>query len=777
MTDRDSRPAGTRSIEAIQDEFRSRDYIADRSLATAVFLALELGRPLLLEGEAGVGKTELAKVLAASLGARLIRLQCYEGLDVNTAVYEWNYPRQMLEIRLLEARGEADHATAHDIFGRDFLIRRPLLQALEATDGVAPVLLIDEIDRADEEFEAYLLEILSDFQVTVPEIGTIQAETPPRVILTSNRTREVHDALKRRCLYHWIDYPTAQKEFEIVLARVPEAPERLAREVVGFVHRLREADLTKVPGIAETLDWAAALLSLGARELAPELVDETLGVVLKYEEDIRHVRGGETRRYLGEAAAGGDVHMTGPRDEAIVTAPGGATVDGRRLLARGGRVRAGAAGRAAGDRPRRGGRLRPGADARRHRRPRAGPRRRRGGLRPAPRRPRRSTTRSFDRWWRAAARACPTTSARRRCRATSATERGPGGRRRDASPRPATSVASCSPTSAASPIPSDGDDDADDQPIEGVIISPDAYSQGEVLRHREFDRMTPAELRDAERLVDLLVPRLEQRRTRRYELHSHGRRLAPRAMFRRNLGTGGQLLTWVWRRPDQASRARSSSCATSRARWSATRGCCCGSSRRSRRRPRCKTESFVFGTRLTRVTRLLRDRDRDRALARVADSVNDWAGGTRIGESFRTFNQHWARRTLRTRGVVIVVSDGWDRGDPALVATETARLRRNCHRLVWLNPLAGTPGYQPLAGGMRAAFPYIDDFLPAGTVACLERLGEILGGVRAGDTRRGSEAAAHAALPGATVRGRASRRAAPSSAVRPSTRSAPRPLR
>ena len=221
MTDRETRPAGTRSIEALTEDFRTRDYIADRSLSTAVFLALELGRPLLLEGEAGVGKTELAKVLAASLGARLIRLQCYEGLDVNTAVYEWNYPRQMLEIRLLEARGDADKATAHDIFSSEFLIRRPLLQALEADDGVAPVLLIDEIDRADEEFEAYLLEILSDFQVTVPEIGTIRAELPPRVILTSNRTREVHDALKRRCLYHWIDYPTAQKEFEIVLARVP----------------------------------------------------------------------------------------------------------------------------------------------------------------------------------------------------------------------------------------------------------------------------------------------------------------------------------------------------------------------------------------------------------------------------------------------------------------------------------------------------------------------------------------------------------------------------
>ncbi len=293
------------STDAIVTAFRERGYIADRSLATAVFLGLELGRPLLLEGEAGVGKTELAKVLAASLDAPLIRLQCYEGLDVNTAVYEWNYPRQMLEIRLLEARGAIDKASAHDIFGPDFLIKRPLLQALDSSDGVAPVLLIDEIDRADEEFEAYLLEILSDFQVTVPEIGTIRAELTPRAILTSNRTREVHDALKRRCLYHWIDFPTADKELEIVLTRVPGAPANLARQVVGFVHRLRRADLTKVPGIAETLDWAAALMALGAAELTPGILDETLGVVLKYEEDIRHVRGATAQAYLAETTAAG----------------------------------------------------------------------------------------------------------------------------------------------------------------------------------------------------------------------------------------------------------------------------------------------------------------------------------------------------------------------------------------------------------------------------------------------------------------------------------------
>jgi MoxR-like ATPase len=297
-------PTTLSSPDAVVDAFRERSYLADRSLATTVYLSLALGRPLLLEGEAGVGKTELAKVLAATLGTRLIRLQCYEGLDVNTAVYEWNYPRQMLEIRLLEARGEAEHAKARDIFGPEFLIKRPLLQALEPDpDGRPPVLLIDEIDRADEEFEAYLLEILSDFQVTVPEVGTIRSESPPRVVLTSNRTREVHDALKRRCLYHWIDYPTAQKEFEIVLARVPSAPPVLARAVVAFVQRLRQADLTKVPGIAETIDWAAALLALGEPELTPEVVDATLGVVLKYEEDVRQVRGDVGRAWLAEVAA------------------------------------------------------------------------------------------------------------------------------------------------------------------------------------------------------------------------------------------------------------------------------------------------------------------------------------------------------------------------------------------------------------------------------------------------------------------------------------------
>jgi uncharacterized protein with von Willebrand factor type A (vWA) domain len=295
---------------------------------------------------------------------------------------------------------------------------------------------------------------------------------------------------------------------------------------------------------------------------------------------------------------------------------------------------------------------------------------------------------------------------------------------------------------AGIPLPGEHDEIEDAGEADSLAIAPDAYSKLEALRHREFDRMTPAELRDAERLVDLLVPKLERRRTRRYELHPHGRRLAPRAMFRRNLSTGGEIVHWVWRRAVKRPRPLVVICDIS------------GSMERHSRlllrfvqalaaTSAVKTESFVLGTRLNRVTPLLRDRDRQPAHPRVGGLVTAWGGGTRIGESFHEFNVRWARRTLRTSGVVIVVSDGWDRGDPALVAVEAARLRRNCHRLVWLNPLAGTAGYQPLAAGMRAAFPYIDDFLAAGTIASLERLGEVLGGARAADVRRGSEAAAH----------------------------------
>ena len=279
-------------------------YVADRALATVIFLSLRLGRPLLLEGEAGVGKTEIAKVLAASLGRKLIRLQCYEGLDVASAVYEWNYPAQMMAIRLAEAAGDHDKGRIeHDIFSERYLIRRPLLQALEEAQGGAPVLLIDEVDRADEAFEAFLLEVLSDYQVTIPELGVIKAPSPPIVIITSNRTREIHDALKRRCLYHWVGYPDAARERAILRAKAPKAPERLSAELVAFVQRLRKLDLFKSPGVAETLDWASALVELDAVALDPAEVSDTLGVLLKYQDDIARVQGAKASELIAEVRA------------------------------------------------------------------------------------------------------------------------------------------------------------------------------------------------------------------------------------------------------------------------------------------------------------------------------------------------------------------------------------------------------------------------------------------------------------------------------------------
>jgi MoxR-like ATPase len=284
------------SVSELLDALRSQKYIADRGLAMAIYLSLQLRRPLFLEGEAGVGKTEVAKVIAGIHETDLIRLQCYEGLDIHHAVYEWNYTRQMLHIRLMEAQGE--RTTETELFGPEFLLRRPLLKAIETTDDNPPVLLIDEIDRSDEEFEAYLLEVLSDFQITIPEIGTIKASQPPIVILTSNRTREVHDALKRRCLYYWIDYPSFDKELEIVRAKVPEASDTLASQVTAFIQELRRADLYKLPGIAETLEWTAALVALDQEVLEPSVVDDTLGVILKYQDDIATIKGNGSRNIV-----------------------------------------------------------------------------------------------------------------------------------------------------------------------------------------------------------------------------------------------------------------------------------------------------------------------------------------------------------------------------------------------------------------------------------------------------------------------------------------------
>ena len=293
-----------KTVDAVQTSLGKHDYIANRSLSTAIFLMMKMEKPIFLEGEPGVGKTEVGKVMAELMGTELIRLQCYEGLDVHNAIYEWNYSSQILQIRLMEAGGEKDKAKiSSEIFGPDFLIKRPLLRAVDYHKKTPPVLLIDELDRADEEFEAFLLEILSDFQVTIPEIGTITAKQRPFVIITSNRTREVHDALKRRCLYHWIGYPAADREFEIVKRRIPQVNDQLGKQVVAFVQAIRERDLYKLPGIAETIDWADALMKLGATELSAEITDDTLGTLLKYQDDIEKMNGEVTHGLVQRAVA------------------------------------------------------------------------------------------------------------------------------------------------------------------------------------------------------------------------------------------------------------------------------------------------------------------------------------------------------------------------------------------------------------------------------------------------------------------------------------------
>ena len=287
------------TIDDVQKMLREQHYISDRSLAVPIFLSLKLQRPLFLEGEAGVGKTEIARALAAALDTELIHLQCYEGLDINHAVYEWNHARQILEIRLMESSGQVDReSAAADLFSERFLIKRPLLQAIDESREKSPVLLIDELDRADEEFEGFLLEMLGNFQVTIPELGTYKAVHPPIVIITSNRTREVHDALKRRCLYYWIEYPDYQKELQIITDKIPEAPRQLAQQVTGFIQELRETELYKIPGVSETLDWTSALLALNQSELDPQVIDDTMGIVLKYQDDIEMVRGEPVRAML-----------------------------------------------------------------------------------------------------------------------------------------------------------------------------------------------------------------------------------------------------------------------------------------------------------------------------------------------------------------------------------------------------------------------------------------------------------------------------------------------
>ncbi len=297
------------SIEDVQKLLRNQVYISDRALAVPIFLAMKLQRPLFLEGEAGVGKTEIARALANGLGTKLIRLQCYEGLDINQAVYEWNHTRQVLEIRLMDASGDVDREAANaDLFSEKFLVKRPLLQAIDEAEEKPPVLLIDELDRSDEEFEGFLLELLADYQITIPELGTFKAKHPPIVIVTSNRTREIHDALKRRCLYYWVDYPDYQKELQIITARIPDAPRKLAEQVTAFIQEMRQTELFKIPGVSETLDWLSALLAMNQTELDPSVIDDTLGMMLKYQDDIESVKGEPVRAMLERSKNRGPRH-------------------------------------------------------------------------------------------------------------------------------------------------------------------------------------------------------------------------------------------------------------------------------------------------------------------------------------------------------------------------------------------------------------------------------------------------------------------------------------
>ena len=678
-------PSPFASIEALDAALRERNYFAPRGLTTAIFLSLKLGRPLFLEGEAGTGKTEVAKVLAAILDTELIRLQCYEGLDVHHAVYEWNYARQMMHIRLLESRDETP--PERELFSPDFLEQRPLLQAIDPVRTKAPVLLVDEVDRADAEFEAYLLEVLSDFQITIPEIGTIKAAHPPVVVVTSNRTREVHDALKRRCLYCWIDYPSFEEELAIVRAKVPGASEKLSREVARFVQELRAAELYKLPGIAETLDWAAALVALDRRALDADIVGDTLGILLKYQDDVEKVRGE------------GGARDRGPRPGRRMTG---------QLLANVlafGRVLRGLG-------PRRG--PRPDARPRRRPRPRAGRianadfrQRRAGPLRAPPRRDRplrrglrgllAKARRGLDHARPALdGRAPQAAPPRVHVRASARRAAGSRGRRRAG-------------RRAAAAAPSDAD-------LERAgAAAPQGFRRAHAARSSRTWSARSATL-----------PGSSPSGARAGCAPGDGNTVDLRRTLRRSLPRGGEILDWSRRGPRTKPRpivvlADISGSMERYTRllllflYSLTRGL--GG----------RVEAFLFGTRLTRVTRELEGRDPAEALDRSRAAPSPTGPAERgSARRSREFNLRWARRVLGQGAVVLFISDGWDRGDPDALRTEMARLQRSAHRLIWLNPLLGAPDYEPLARGMRTALPFVDDFLPVHNLASLEALGRHL---------------------------------------------------
>ena len=698
-------------VEMLAVRLGAVDYLVEEGLATSMFLSLRLPQPLLLEGEAGVGKTEAAKALAAVLDTPLIRLQCYEGIDAAEALYEWNYPRQLLAIRLAEARGT--ELSEGDLFSREYLSRRPLLAALEHPGPRPAVLLIDEIDRADDDFEAFLLELLAEATVTIPEIGTITATHPPIIVLTSNRTRDLHDAVKRRCLYQWIEYPAPAREVEIVRRRVRGAPDGLAVQVVDAVARMREAEVQKPPGIAEAIDWLAALAALGLTELDAAAAERTLGSVLKYREDQEVVRSSGPGDDGGREAVKVSAH--------VLPLPELAAVFGRRLRE---------AGLPVG--PERSAQF---ADALHV-------------VRPVGRR---------RLYWTARAVFVSERTQVAVFDAVFAQVFGTRGTAEDHQPvieEPATATDSVPSQSnvgvsgeltddvAGAPAPSlapdptpDSERDADERELPvGIVASAD-----EVLRAKRFDALSPAELLALQRLMSDLTVHTPTRRTRRYEHRRHGRRIDLRRSLRASLRTGGDPVRLRHRQRRLLPRRIVLLCDISGSMEPYARAylqflaCAMGAGPRA--------EAFVFATQLTRVTRALRTRSPDRAIRQAAAAAPDWSSGTRIGDALKEFNDRHGRRGMARGAVIVILSDGWERGEPDLVAQEMERLARLADRIVWVNPRAAVPGFSPRTGGMAAALPHCDALVSGESLAALEEV------VTAIASSRGPEVEPGAAYP------------------------------
>ncbi len=698
------------SIDDTHSILSAGGYVADRSLATVLYLSLKMSRPLFLEGEAGVGKTEIAKVLSSALDRPLIRLQCYEGLDVASAVYEWNYAAQMVEIRMREASGgENKDALQKSVFSEEFLIKRPLLQALEGKKGKAPVLLIDELDRTDEAFEAFLLEILSDFQVTIPELGTVAAEEPPIVIITTNRTREIHDALKRRCLYHWVDYPDAERELAIIREKVPGCSEALSKEIVAYVQKLREQDLFKNPGVAETLDWASALIELDKVAIDPKTISDTVGVLLKYQDDIARITASEGHEILKASEAGAGERM----NEVVRHAgPQGRLPENILYFAR--------ALRAAGMK------LGPASVVDSVKAVT------KGGI-----------SDRDDFYWTL------------HCVLVSRYEDhvifdqafGLFWRSRELVEKMLQMFSPQMRKDAEREKPKAGEarvsqalfcDQEPQQEFERPEVEVDASfttSDKEVFRDKDFAQMSAEELAKAREAMARMRLPLNEVRTRRFRPVSRNARPDQRRMLSRAMRTGGDLILPQFREvkriePPVVILADISG---SMSQYSRTflhffHALC---------EHRRRVHTFLFGTRLTNVTRQLRNRDIDVALDDCAAVVDDWSGGTRIGETLHEFNRLWSRRVLGQGAVVLLITDGLERSDDDRLALEMDRLHRSCRRLIWLNPLLRFEGFKAAAHGIRTMLPHVDEFRPVHSISALADLCLALDGdsLRTGDPR------------------------------------------